>query len=85
MQFKKMNINDIQQNTDKLLQFISDKFTNNDIDNDSLVKIIELCGSYLNLMTISDYAKSNKMSYNGVKKFRHVKEIFNTKYVIDND
>ena len=29
-----MNNTNIQQNTDKLLQFISDKFTNNDIDND---------------------------------------------------
>ena len=80
-----MNNTNIQQNTDKLLQFISDKFTNNDIDNDSLVQIIELAGSYLNLKTISDYAKVNNLSYNGVKKFREIKEIFNTKFVIDND
>jgi hypothetical protein len=57
----------------------------NDVSNDFLVQIIELAGGYLNLMTISDYAKSNKLSYNGVKKFRETKEIFNVKFVIDNN
>lgn len=72
------------ENTDKLLRFISDKFENDEIDNDSLVQIIELCGSYLNLQTIADYAKNNDLSYNGVKKCRTIKTIFNTKFVIDN-
>ena len=80
-----MNNTEIQHNTSKLLEFISDKFQNNELDNDSLVQIIELAGSYLNLKTISDYAKANKMSYNGVKKFRDIKEIFNIKFVIDNE
>ena len=49
------------------------------------IQFIELAGSYLNLQTISYYAKSNNMSYNGVKKCRLVTEIFGTKYVIDNE
>ena len=72
------------ENTEKLLKFISDKFENHEIDNDSLVQIIELCGNYLNLQTIADYAKKNNLSYNGVKKCRTIKTIFNTKFVIDN-
>ena len=72
------------ENTDKLLKFISDKFENDEIDNNSLVQIIELCGNYLNLQTIVDYAKNNNLSYNGVKKCRTIKTIFNTKFVIDN-
>lgn len=54
-------------------------FTNND-----LVQFIESAGKYLGLQTIPDYAKENKMSYNGVKKFREIKTIFNVKFVIDN-
>lgn len=54
-------------------------------DNDGLVQLIELCGSYLNLQTISDYAKQNKISYNGAKKFRNVKKIFNVNFIIDNE
>jgi len=33
---------------------------------------------------IPDYAKENKLSYNGVKKFRKIKTILNVKFVIDN-
>lgn len=72
-------------NTDKLLTFVAEKFESNEINNESLVQLIELCGNYLNLQTIPHYAKSNSMSYNGVKKFRKVVEIFNVKFVIDNE
>lgn len=53
--------------------------------NKEMVQIIELLGDYLNIQTISDYARNNDMSYNGVKKYRNIKTIFNTKFVIDND
>ena len=55
------------ENTKKLKEFIYNKFVSNELDNDSLVQIIELSGSLLNLKTISDYAKDNNLSYNGVK------------------
>lgn len=55
------------------------------LSNDFLVQNIELCGKYLNLTTISDYAKQHKISYNGVKKFRKIINLFNVKFVIDND
>jgi hypothetical protein len=72
------------ENTNKLLKFIAEKFESDEIDNESLVQIIELCGGYLNLQTIADYAKNNNLSYNGVKKCRKIKTLFNTKFVIDN-
>jgi len=53
--------------------------------NDGLVQLIELAGDYLNLKTIPDYAKAQKLSYNGVKKTRMIKEIKGVKFVIDND
>jgi len=53
--------------------------------NDGLVQLIELAGDYLNLKTIPDYAKDQKLSYNGVKKTRTIKEIKGVRFVIDND
>ena len=73
------------ENTTKLIEFVAEKFENQELDNSSLVQLIELCGLYLNIKTIPDYAKSNKMSYNGVKKFRHIHNIFNVKFVIENE
>ncbi len=66
-------------------EHLTERIEKNELSNDDLVQIIEHIGSYLNLSTIPDYAKRNKMSYNGVKKFRTIKTIFNTKFVIDND
>jgi len=56
----------------------------NKITNDCLVQLIELCGGYLNLKTIPNYAKDNNLSYNGVKKTRNIINLFNIKFVIDN-
>jgi hypothetical protein len=56
---------------------------NTDI-NAFLVQLIEHAGGYLNIQTIPDYAKDANMSYNGVKNNREIKEIFNIKFVIDN-
>ena len=72
-------------NTYKLLKFVSEKYESGELDNASLVQLIELCGSYLNLQTVADYAKDHGMSYNGVRKCRKVVEIFGVKMVIDND
>jgi hypothetical protein len=72
-------------NTNKLKEFIFNKFKQEEIDNDSLVQIIELCGFLLNLQTISDYSKNNDISYNGAKKFRKSVKLFNVKFIIDNE
>jgi len=77
-----MKLSDYEQNSiDKL----GHSLHNGLWSNEGLVQLIELVGIYLNLQTISDYAKSHQMSYNGVKKHRKVVEVFKTKYVIDNE
>jgi hypothetical protein len=78
-------MSETRKNTDKLLQFISEKYEKGHLDNDSLIQLIALAGDYLNLRTIQTYADEHGMSYNGVKKFRKIKTLFGTKYVIDND
>lgn len=70
--------------TSTICEHIQQQFESGNINNDNLVQIIEHIGSLLNLQTISDYAKENSMSYNGVKKFRNVINLFGTKFVIDN-
>lgn len=76
---------EIEINTEKLLQFVSSNFKADKLDNSSLVQLIELAGSYLNLQTIPGYCKENNISYNGAKKFRNVVVLFGVKFIIDND
>lgn len=73
-----MIINDI-------CEYLNKRIISGELSNDDLIKIIELCGSYLNIQTISDYAKSNDISYNGAKKFRNNIELFGVKFIIEND
>jgi hypothetical protein len=68
-----------------LSKFLFDKMQLGDFTNDDLVQFIELAGMFLNLKTITQYKECNKMSYNGVKNHRYIKEIFNVKFVIDNE
>lgn len=51
-----------------------------------LVQIIEQASHYLNLQTLTNYAASERISYNGAKKrnLRKVK-IDNVEFVINND
>jgi hypothetical protein len=70
-------------NGEKLNRFVFEKFQAGELDNGDLVELIELCGDFLNLKTIPDYAKENNLSYNGVKKHRNIITLFNQK--IDND
>lgn len=75
------------ENGIKLNDFVGRKIQNNELSNDDLVELIKLCGDYLNLKTIPDYAKAEKISYPGVLKRKNIEivKIFNTKYVIDNE
>ena len=77
-------MNKTVDNTKKLIQFIASKYEAGELDDDSLVQIIELASSYLNLKTIANYAKSNRMSYNGAKKYRKSFKIDSIKFIIDN-
>lgn len=55
------------------------------VSNDFLVQLIVLGGEHLNLRTISNYARENRMTYRGVKECRNTIELFDCKFVIDND
>ncbi len=75
----------IKEKNEKLKTFIFQKFQDGELDNDTLVQLIAQAGKYLSLQTISDYAKTHKMSYNGVKNNRTIITLFNVSFVIDNE
>ena len=68
----------------KSLEKLGESLHKGNWSNEGLVQLIELCGMYLNLETIPSYAKKNKLSYNGVKKFRKIWNFCGVKFVIDN-
>jgi hypothetical protein len=47
-------------NGEKLNRFVFEKFQAGDLENGDLVQLIELCGDFLNLKTIPDYALFNQ-------------------------
>ncbi len=69
---------------DKLILNVMKGVDQNMLGNEDLVDIIRTCGAYLNLRTISGYAKENGISYNGAKNFRNRVELFGVKFIIDN-
>lgn len=77
--FEPMNL------TQKICNHLSERIESNQLSNEDCLRIIEHIGSYLNLQTVSDYSRNAGISYNGTKKFRTVKKIFNVKFVIDNE
>ena len=84
-QFKKVNHMQNNELKDKIIINIIKGMDHNMLSNTDLIDIIEVAGSFLNLRTISDYAKQNNISYNGAKHFRDKIKLFNVSFVIDND
>jgi len=56
------------------------------VTDEELAQIIELAAEYLNLKTITNYAKANKITYNGALKRKLNKvTIDNQNFIIDNE
>lgn len=74
-----MKINELQ---DELFSQYEEGY----VTDDDLVQIIELASGYLNLKTITNYAKANKITYNGALKRKLNKiTIDNQTFIIDNE
>jgi hypothetical protein len=67
----------------KSINKLGESIHNGNWSKDGMVQLIELCGLYLNIDTIPNYAKKTGISYNGVKKTRDIREIFNVKFVVE--
>lgn len=68
----------------KICEHLGERIESGDLSNSDIIRIIELCGTYLNIKTRSAYSKENNISYNGAKKFRYNVNIFGVKFIIDN-
>lgn len=69
---------------------LSERVQKGELINDDIVSIIDNIGSYLNLQTISDYSKSQEISYNAaLKRIKSGKikeyKLFNVTFIIDNE
>jgi hypothetical protein len=63
-----------------------ENYENGFVPDADLVQIIELASVYLNLKTKTNYAKSNKISYNGAKKRKTRSCVIDgVTFIIDND
>ena len=70
-----------KRHLDKIDEYVYNAIISDDLD---VVQIFERLNSYTNLKSISQYAKDNKLSYNGVKKHRKTITLFGCKFVADN-
>ena len=71
-----------KRHLDKLEKYVYEKICKDELD---VVQLFERLNVYANLKSISQYAKDNKLSYNGVKKHRKIIKLFGCKFVSDND
>jgi hypothetical protein len=69
----------------KALNKLGESIQDGKWSNSGLVQLIELCGSYLNLMSIQEYANLKSKSYNGIKKTKKVTKILKHKFIIENE
>ena len=71
-----------KRHLDKWEEYVYKAICKDELD---VVQLFERLNVYANLKTISQYAKDNKLSYNGVKKHRETITLFDCKFVADND
>jgi hypothetical protein len=75
----------IKENTFAILDKIAEMYENKELDDESLIQIMQVCGDYyLKMKTIADYAKDNNLTYQGVRKERISFTLFNSKFVKNN-
>ncbi len=68
---------------EKIQEYIDICMHKGELSPRDLVQLFEQNNLYMNLKTISQYAKDNDISYNGAKKCRNIIELFGVKFVQD--
>lgn len=71
-----------KRHLDKIEEYVFKAICKDELD---LVQLFERLNTYLNLKTISQYAKDHGKSYNGIKNNRKIINLFGCKLVADND
>lgn len=69
----------------KISEHIDRRILNGELSNDDIVYICKQIMAYLNPTPVSEYAKQNNMSRQGVYKYRKIITLFGKKVVIEND
>jgi hypothetical protein len=76
--------------SDKIKLHLGDRVQNGELNNNEIIEILDSLASFLNLKTISDYAKAENITYNGVLKRIEQNKVseyilFGVKFIIDNE
>ncbi len=76
--------------SDKIKLHLGQLVQKDELSNPEIIEILDSLAAFLNLKTISDYAKAENITYNGVLKRIEQKKVseyilFGTKFIIDND
>lgn len=69
----------------KSLQKLGESIFQGKWSNEGLVQLIELIETYLNPLSIQEYADKTGKSYNGIKKTKKSVILLKHKFIIDND
>ena len=67
---------------DKIEEYVYKTLCKDELD---IVQLFERLNVFANLKTISQYAKDNNKSYNGIKNHRKIITLFGVKFVLDNE
>jgi len=73
-----------EAHVNKIEEYVYKCLQKKELNNEDLVQIIERINDYLNLKTITQYAKDNNKSYNGIKNHQTIINLFGCKFVADN-
>ena len=68
----------------KSLENFEKAIINGKFSTEGLVHFFELCGQYLNVCSLTEYAKQNRLSYNGAKKRKQTRNLNGIKYLVNN-
>lgn len=87
---KVKNQTDNIQLRNKIISHLSMRLHNCELSNNDMIAIIEAICQYGNICTVSEYAKREKLTYNGAldrisKDVVQLVNIFGVKFVIDNE
>jgi hypothetical protein len=67
-----------------MLNIIAEITHNHGVSNEFLVSLLKLCEDYLNLQRVSDFAKENGVSTQGLRGNKNIIKICNYQLITDN-
>lgn len=78
-------MNQLSEYEQKALNKLGESIMEGKWSNEGMVQLIELCGKFLNPLTIQQYADKYGKTYNGIKKTQTTVLLLGNKFILDNE